>query len=1041
MAQGTTKGVPIDVDPLLNLNSDLVVPSQKAIKAYVDAKKSAADSDYVNVSGDTMTGYLLLHADPSTNLHAVTKQYVDNYVNGLDYKTAAHVGTVAALPAYTVSVNKLVLTGTANGAIPNATFDNHAPLAGERVLVKNETSTLTPNNGIYVLTQVGDVNTPFILTRSADADSSAELGEATLSIINGDTLSNTIWHCTPASVPITIGTTNLTFIQVGSGSVGTGVENELTYWASPSSLGSLTTATYPTLTELAHVKGVTSPIQTQFSNKEDTITTLAANKGGTGFSSYTIGDLLYANGTTSLAKLEGVATGNALISGGLTTAPSWGKITESHISLSDVTTLNVSTTAHGFVPKAPNSTGVFLRGDGTWAAVVNSGTIASGTARRLAIYSSGTGLTDRLDLFDGTRIVIAPSTGHQYTIDNVGAAASFVMTQGTQIIAGAKTFSSDTIFSGDIAVNGGDITTTSTGTATLFNTNATTLNIGGAATTSTLFPAVITLNLGNTATAAQTVNMFGASTGASTYNFAHGVTASATTKTINIGTLGANGSTTNINLGSAVAGALGTVTVQGGGSGTVPNLSIATNSSYSWIRIGTGTGAFPTISGTRSTGDRIVFSDNPYASIGYVSAGSSPINAPSFWLQTNTVAYPLGGSSMNFITGSGINSSTISGGFNFFVPNAASISDDVGFGPGVSPPIFTIFRGAPDSNNAGTTGMIIRAPRYYNTANNKTISGILPSTPSAGIITVTLNSVANLSVDQVVRITGVVGSTGYNNTVSRIIAINIGANTIQLYSTVTETYGSGGTLTPVHATFNAGTSVLGIYFEKNDVLQVVGNTRVPSLTPVITFTRVGVTSPTETFELLNHSTAIGTLNFGTFFNTFTFGTGASTINIGDCRTPGPSPVAQTINIGTTYSFQQVTDGFTRNINLGHNPANPGGNSGIYASGGTSYLNIRIGQTGTVSGSNHQVTNIGFYGVTPVPKAAAYTQTYNTPARTLTQTTMTDPAAYATGAFGYSTGAMASAIHAEVIALRANMIVTQNVLNSLIDDLQALGLVG
>ncbi len=38
-------------------------------------------------------------------------------------------------------------------------------------------------------------------------------------------------------------------------------------------------------------------------------------------------------------------------------------------------------------------------------------------------------------------------------------------------------------FSGDIAVNGGDITTTSTGTATVFNTNATTVNIGGAADT------------------------------------------------------------------------------------------------------------------------------------------------------------------------------------------------------------------------------------------------------------------------------------------------------------------------------------------------------------------------------------------------------------------------------------------------------------------------------------------------------------------------------------------------------------------------------
>ena len=46
----------------------------------------------------------------------------------------------------------------------------------------------------------------------------------------------------------------------------------------------------------------------------------------------------------------------------------------------------------------------------------------------------------------------------------------------------AVSFSSITT-TGDIAVNGGDITTTSTGTATIFNSNATTLNIGGAATT------------------------------------------------------------------------------------------------------------------------------------------------------------------------------------------------------------------------------------------------------------------------------------------------------------------------------------------------------------------------------------------------------------------------------------------------------------------------------------------------------------------------------------------------------------------------------
>ncbi len=54
--------------------------------------------------------------------------------------------------------------------------------------------------------------------------------------------------------------------------------------------------------------------------------TLAATSGGTGQSSYTVGDLVYASTTTALSKLPDVATGNALISGGVGVAPSYGKI-------------------------------------------------------------------------------------------------------------------------------------------------------------------------------------------------------------------------------------------------------------------------------------------------------------------------------------------------------------------------------------------------------------------------------------------------------------------------------------------------------------------------------------------------------------------------------------------------------------------------------------------------------------------------------------------------------------------------------------------
>lgn len=57
-------------------------------------------------------------------------------------------------------------------------------------------------------------------------------------------------------------------LAAGGGTIdGTGTTNELVYWVDSNTAGALAVATYPSLTELAYMKGVTSAIQTQLGLK------------------------------------------------------------------------------------------------------------------------------------------------------------------------------------------------------------------------------------------------------------------------------------------------------------------------------------------------------------------------------------------------------------------------------------------------------------------------------------------------------------------------------------------------------------------------------------------------------------------------------------------------------------------------------------------------------------------------------------------------------------------------------------------------------
>lgn len=67
------------------------------------------------------------------------------------------------------------------------------------------------------------------------------------------------------------------------------------------------------------IRGYGSPMALPFSSGSP----VPATSGGTGISSYAVGDLLTADTTTTLSKLADVAVGSVLISGGVGVVPSW----------------------------------------------------------------------------------------------------------------------------------------------------------------------------------------------------------------------------------------------------------------------------------------------------------------------------------------------------------------------------------------------------------------------------------------------------------------------------------------------------------------------------------------------------------------------------------------------------------------------------------------------------------------------------------------------------------------------------------------------
>lgn len=345
-----------------------------------------------------------LTQDPTTNLQAATKQYVDTLIaSGIHYHQPVRVESPTPLTAtYNNGTAGVGATLTNSGAQAALVIDGVTVATNDRVLIYTQTN--QTENGIYVVTDTGSGSTNWVLTRSSDADTyvinnANGLSEgSTVFVQQGTTGAGETYTCNTTGV-ITFGTTNITFTQISATqiySAGTGL----------------------TLTG------------TQFSLTNP----VAVNLGGTSFASYTAGDTIYASGSTALSKLGIGANTYMMTSTG--TAPQWsdpagvtvGNATNAVSATSATTATNLAGGAIGSVPYQSNAGATTFLNLGTLGDVLIVGagapqyaaqsTLAVGTSTNLAggvagavPYQSGVGATGFSAAGSSGEFLISGGTG------------------------------------------------------------------------------------------------------------------------------------------------------------------------------------------------------------------------------------------------------------------------------------------------------------------------------------------------------------------------------------------------------------------------------------------------------------------------------------------------------------------------------------------------------------------------------------------------------------------------------------------------------
>jgi Phage tail fibre repeat len=222
--------------------------SSTAVKAAYDLANAALPKNGGSMTGaidlgstDGITGYKITGLkNPSNAQDAATKSYVDGIASGVNAHDAVKYATTNALGLNTGTsliggtISKTYSNGTSGvGATLTVatssnwtaiTIDGQSLTVGDRVLIKDETSSITGAganvaNGIYTVTQVGTVGTTtsFIFTRAADNNETPELGQGDLTYVIAGT-NNGGNGFIQTSVVSAVGTSPVTWSQFSGAS-------------------------------------------------------------------------------------------------------------------------------------------------------------------------------------------------------------------------------------------------------------------------------------------------------------------------------------------------------------------------------------------------------------------------------------------------------------------------------------------------------------------------------------------------------------------------------------------------------------------------------------------------------------------------------------------------------------------------------------------------------------------------------------------------------------------------------------------------------